>query len=204
MIFVTGVARSGTSLVTQILQVHGCWLGKPNRINRLYENVDHRERVLKPYLRSIGVDPLGQKTLPEIHDLAPHPGLRKSIQRFFDTSALIATKDAKLSLVFPVWHEAFPEAKWVLVRRDREKIAESCLRTDFMRAYDGKSGWLRWVEAHEQRFEGMKRDLDLVEIWTDELVADPEAFRPVAEHCGLPFDPEATGKAINPDVWHGR
>ena len=143
MIFVTGCARSGTSLTASILKNLGCNTGK---LNDLYENTGIREKVLKPYLRSVGADPLGQKPLPDTDNLPAMPDLRKMVQQHIPNLEPWMYKDAKLTLVWPVWAREFPEAKWVLVRRDKAEIAKSCLRTSFMRAYEGQLGWERWVE----------------------------------------------------------
>lgn len=200
MILVTGCARSGTSLTTKILQAYGCWLGRPSVINQLYENTDIRQTVLKPYLRRIGADPRGQKPLPDTDRLEPDPSLRRAVlERLNGAPRPWAYKDAKLTLIWPIWAKAFPEAKWVVVRRDPECIANSCLRTHFMKAYDTREGWLGWVAEHERRFEAMKAaGLNVVETWPASFIADPEGFRPVADHCGLAFDAAAVRTAIDP------
>jgi hypothetical protein len=200
MILVTGCARSGTSLTTRILQAHGCWLGANQSVNRLYENIDIRQTLLKPYLRRSGADPRGQKPLPDTDRLEPDPSLRRAVlERLNGAPRPWAYKDAKLTLIWPVWAKAFPEAKWVVVRRDPERIVKSCLHTNFMKAYDNRDGWLGWVAEHERRFEAMKAaGLDLVEVWPAAFIADAEAFRPVAAHCGLAFDAGAVRGAIDP------
>jgi len=199
MIFVTGAARSGTSLTTKILQAHGCYLGVAADINCLYENVALRQSVLKPYLRSINADPLGQKPLPDTNNIPSYPHLRDEVVRRLGESQVALWKDAKICLVWPVWASAFPTAKWIIVRRDPERIAASCLHTRFMKVYDTREGWLGWVAEYERRFEAMKAaNLDVIEVWPAEFIADAEAFRPVAEHCGLTFDSGAVRGAIDP------
>ncbi|WP_022697917.1 sulfotransferase [Euryhalocaulis caribicus] len=203
MILITGAARSGTSLTTQILKAHGCWLG--SAVNSLYENTDIREQVLKPYLRAVDADPLGQDPLPDTGDLPPHHGLCRAIaERMEGGPGRWAYKDAKLALVWPAWAKMFPEAKWVIVRRKTEEIVESCIKASFMRAHgEDRAAWARWVEEHERRFEAMMTaGLDAIEVWPRKFIDDPEAFRPVAEHCGLEFNASAVCGAINPDRYH--
>lgn len=198
MIFVTGCARSGTSLITEILKGHGVALGE---VNSLSENMAVREGVLKPYLRAIGADPLGQSPLPDA--MEPCPALRASVEAAI--GPLVepwAYKDAKLALVWPVWADAFPQAKWVLVRRDAEKIAASCVRTPFMRAFTGSAGWLNWVARQEARFDEMRTHLDLIEVWTDEVIADPKAFAPVCRFLDLEFDVNRVENCIDRTRWH--
>lgn len=202
MIFVTGCARSGTSLITQLLAAHGCWLGKENRVNRLFENIDVREKVLKRYLRRIGADPLGQVVLPDTNHLPMPENLRQKVMDCIKGHEPWGYKDAKLTLVWPIFAHAFPEAQWILVRRDKKKIAESCMRTDFMRGFNGKDAWERWVEAHEHRFDGMRENLNVHEVWTDDIVENPDVFFDVTDFCGLRFNPQTTKDIINRDAWH--
>jgi len=45
--------------------------------------------------------------------------------------------------------------------------------------------------------------LDVIEVWPKDYMADPEAFRPVAEHCGLEFNGDAVRAGFNAGQWHG-
>lgn len=207
MIFVTGCARSGTSLVTQLLQAHGCYLGKADRVNSLFENVSVRENILKPILMRADVDPLGQDVLPDTNNLPPEPTLRDAVLRYFaggvmNGSPHRAYKDAKLTLVWPLFHAAFPAAKWILVRRDKASIVDSCMRTGFMRKRSTPEAWAEWVDEHEKRFVDMRAALNLIEVWTDEVVSMPRTFEEVADFCGLDFKRAAMTKVIDARIWH--
>jgi len=205
MIFITGAARSGTSLTTQILQAHGCYLGRKNEVNSLYENIGVRQKVLKPYLSSVGADPRGQSVLPDTNNLRRDRDIKDRVESFFkDGPEPWAYKDAKLTLVWPVWADAFPEAKWVIVRRKSEKIVDSCIRTNFMRHHgDNKEGWLDWVKEHETRFDDMKANLNYVEVWTDEYIQNSDAFAPVTMFLGLKFNAQTVKSNIKMNMWHG-
>lgn len=198
MIFITGCARSGTSLTAKILQRLGCSLGP---VNSLYENLSVREGILKPYLRSIGADPLGQKTLPDTTRLISIADLKCRIENEIPGPEPRAYKDAKLVLVWPIFHAAFPDAVWVIVRRDAEAIADSCMRTNFMRAYQTKEQWLGWVHEYETRMEIMRRMLNVVETWPDKYIKDPAKFKNVASKCGLEFSEEIVANCIDNRAW---
>ncbi len=199
MIFVTGCARSGTSLVTGILRDFGVHLGDVNSLN---ENTGVREGVLKPYLRALGADPMGQNPLPGSEGLPPQHYLREVVLERIGGHEPRAYKDAKLTLVWPVWHAAFRGAKWVLVRRDAEAIAESCLRTPFMTAFKTREGWLEWVSQHEARFEAMRERLNIIEVWPARFIREPVEFEPVCAFLGLPFDKDVVENAIDRSRWH--
>jgi hypothetical protein len=205
MILVTGCARSGTSLTAQILQELGCTLGPEKSVNGLFENVDIRENITKRYLESIGADPLGQKPLPDVDALIAANGLRDDvIRRMGDPVEPWAYKGAKLTFLWPLWDEAFPEAKWIIVRRDAQKIAESCMRTGFMRGYRNIEGWLGWVEDHEIQFERMMDELDARELWPDEYVRDETPFRQLCQFLDLEWEPGVVGRVFDQVRWHGR
>jgi hypothetical protein len=201
MILITGCARSRTSMTTSMLQACGAHLGRPKDVNDLYENTAIRQGILKPMIREFGGDPLGQTHFPAPNAVKPVEGLKSRVlDALGEGSGPPAYKDAKIALVWQSWAIAFPAAKWVLVRRSRDGIIDSCIRTHFMRAHgEDRDGWGAWVDAQIERFDAMKAaGLDLIEIDTDELVRNPEALLPVANHCGLEFDRAAVAACIKP------
>ena len=212
MLFVTGCARSGTSLIAKLLQAHGANLGQPNRVNVLYENVGIRQNVLKPYLSSIGADPIGQSIpLPDTSRLPKLEHLREKVLNYIEGNEPRAYKDAKLCHVFPLFAAAFPEAKWIIVRRDKECIVDSCLRERtsegfgrFMKRSSDPAYWRKWVEAHEARFGDMLKALpNIVQVWPDVIIKDPSAFAALAAFCGLDFNLKTTEAAIIRKLWNG-
>jgi hypothetical protein len=215
MIFVTGAARSRTSLVAGAVHACGAFGGElagPNRFNRkgMFENRTVVDRITKPYLRESGLDPMGQYPLPTT-GAGFSDGAEVLGQAFteilkdhgWDGVTPIFHKDAKLCLLWSAWHAAFPEAKWIIVRRAREGIVQSCLRTSFMRAFgQDAGGWRWWVQRHERMFAEMKRaGLSVREVWTDPLVEDePDlgALHGTIEWAGLEWDEDAVRKLIEP------
>lgn len=179
-ILITGAARSGTSMCAGIIHYSGAFGGymtgpTPSNKKGQFENNYIRDSITKPYLRRAGLDPLCQSPLPDTNNLIPLPGLYTEVKdtmlREGYKEGVWFYKGAKMCLLWPLWHEAFPNAKWIIVRRDALDIAESCMRTPFMRAYKTVDGWLKWVKVHEICFEEMKAaGLDVVEVWSGELI----------------------------------
>jgi len=141
-ILITGCARSGTSMVAGIInkcQVFGGDMSGPNRNNAkgMFENAYIRNNILKPYLRQMEVDPLGQYPLPDIDNLLIPSSLKKDVEQVMInqgyTNGPWMYKGAKMCLTWPAWHHAFPNAKWIIVRRRIGDIVNSCIRTGFMR-----------------------------------------------------------------------
>ena len=213
-ILITGCARSGTSLVAGIIDKCGTYGGRiagPTQNNRrgFFENTDIRNRIIKPYLRSINCDPLGQFPLPDVKYLDPMPQLRDTVLKIFDghgyKSGPWYYKGAKLCLLWALWHDAFPGAKWVIVRRKDEDIVKSCMQTGFMRAFDTEIGWYSWVMHHKACFKSMREhpDMDVVEIWPEHFVEGGKIseLQALIESLGLTWDEDEVMKFISPALW---
>jgi len=201
MILITGCARSGTSLSAGIFRACGAEFGKVNG------NVEHgavRDGLVKPYLSRQGYDPLCQDPLPEIDRLAPWESLADDFRAAVEPG-VNAYKGAKMCLMWPIWAKAFPGAKWVIVRRDRGKIASSCMRTGFMSRRHTLDSWGEWVDTHLERFEEMRESLGAVEVWPVDFVQHGKeaGMRAAVEHCGLTWDRDAARKVILPGRFHG-
>lgn len=220
-IIITGCARSGTSLTAGIISICGAWGGQtcgPTIANKRgqFENNDIRSKVTKPYLESIGCDPMGQKPLPstqQVFNITEEQSLfrRDKVLQIMMSQGLAENtiwyiKEAKACLTWLLWHRAFPDAKWVIVRRDKNEIARSCLQTHFMRAFRDAVGWLRWVEVHEKRFEQMKTaGLQAMEVWPNKIIAgDLSEVQDVVAWLGLAWQENLVNSFVAPDLWGGK
>ena len=126
-------------------------------------------------------------------------------------------KGAKLCLHWPVWEYAFPNAKWIIVRRKTSDIINSCIRTGFMSAFGNRSnqvqvgakdewdGWLWWVHQHEERFvEMIQAGLNCKVIWPERMVdGDYSQIKEMLEWLGLEWGSEIT-EFIEPKLWKAR
>lgn len=216
-ILITGAARSGTSLTAGIINICGAFGGNmagPNKNNKkgMFENNAIRQTLVKPYLKSIGCDPLGQNPLPsnyQIFNITEEHARRwrDRILKVFEAEGYIGGpffyKGAKSCLYWYLWHLAFPAAKWVIVRRDKNDIARSCMQTSFMRAYRDTIGWLRWVDEHEKRFNQMKlANLQVREVWPAKMIAgDLSEIEETINWLGLKYDEGLVKSFVEPSLW---
>jgi tetratricopeptide (TPR) repeat protein len=215
-IFVLGIPRSGTSMIAGALHHCGAWIGAtvpggPSNPEGFFEHVMLRERVLKPMLVQQGADPLGVRALPPLDRLTPQPELKGdvlrqlAIENYPGGDQPWLYKDCKLSLVWPLWRDAFPDARWVIVRRPAEDIVRSCLRTMFMSQHSfDPEFWRAWVKEYENRLEALKasgvwwREIDS----HDAVVSDMASLRNLVQDLGLQWNEPAVRSFIKPQHWH--
>lgn len=213
-ILITGCARSGTSMTAGIIQMCGAFGGKTlcnqgNKNNRkgFFENGEIRENLVKPYLTLCGADPLGQDPLPVLENLIPLANLKDKVEETYTYQGHVGGpwyyKGAKICLIWPTWHKAFPRAKWIIVRREDEEIIQSCLKTGFMRAFKDEAGWQSWIDTHKLRFQEMvDNHLDVVEVWPSKFVhGDYSEIKGVVEDLGLKWKEEEVKDFVSPELW---
>ncbi len=186
----------------------------PNSYNPkgMFENAVIRNNVVKPYLVSIKMDPFAQKPLPKPEDVVdPRVPWRKQVLNVLLKQGYAEKepwfyKGAKMCHMYRLWHEAFPRARWIIVRRPSEDIINSCLATPFMRAYKDKAGWQEWIDIHLSAFERMERDgLDTTEVWSSDLInGDYGPLERFIKRCGLDWNEALVQEFISPDLWHGK
>jgi len=198
MNFIVGCARSGTTLITRMLEACGAKLGD---CGSLAEHMPFKNRVLKPYLRRCGADTMGQSPLPDWKNLPEFPSLYEDTMRVASDADII--KDVKTALIWPRMVEAFPEAKWVIVYRHPEKIAESCMRTNFMSKLHSQEAWKEWAEHYHDMCIMLSEKADTRMVTTSEVIDDVTVLEEVADWLGYEFDAKKVKRCIRKDKWHG-
>jgi len=225
-ILITGCARSGTSLVAGVINKRGAFGGNmdgPNHNNAkgMFENARIKQDIVKPFFRDLKVDAMGQFPLPDMDTMLIPPDWDKRVLAIMEAEGYKGGpwmyKGAKMCLHWSVWHYAFPNAKWIIVRRKTSDILNSCIRTGFMRAFRNRTsqnavgvttewdGWLWWVHQHELRFiEMIQAGLNCKQIWPERMVdGDYSQIKEMLEWLGLEWGPEIT-EFIEPKLWKAR
>ena len=218
-ILITGCARSGTSMTAGIIDLCGAFGGDmfgTTRYNRkgMFENKVIRQHMVKPFLRSLGVDPLGQRPLPKIDDVKLvtnefvdrwRDKVKKAIRSQGYRRGHWYYKGAKMCLKWPLWVRAFPEARWIIVRRRSEDIVRSCLRTGFMKAYKNAAGWMEWIDEHKERFLEMEQaGCDIHYVWPQKMIDfDLTEIMGVVTNLGLDWKQKEVEAFIEPAYWSG-
>lgn len=227
-IIVVGAARSGTSMVCGTIHLCGAWKGDtvgPSRYNEkgMFENHELREKVTKPLIFSAGGDRKGQFPLPKTKDVIIPHDLRDSVLKIIKKQGWTKDKPwvykgAKVCLVHPAWRYAFPDSRWVIVRRKTPDIINSCLRTGFMNAYALKKvqkqagvsseeeGWLQWIRKHEEKFvEIIQSGVNAKVVWPERMVeSNYQQMMETIEWLGLEWNGKAVYDFIEPRLFHSR
>ena len=218
-ILIIGTARSGTSMVAGCIEIAGAFGGEMRGPTKaapkgMFENRAIIATIVKPLLKELGADPMGQKPLPEIervHEMAATrgPWVRRTALDIMEREGVADRpwfyKCPKSCHLWPIWNAAFPEARWIIVRRDDEGIINSCLRTMFMRAYaDDRAGWQSWIDVHKQRFMEIasREDIASRQIWAKDIVrSELRTLANITAWLGLKMRPALIAAFVEPILW---
>jgi hypothetical protein len=214
-VLITGLPRSGTSLVAGLLNACGLWLGNTlpggqENPRGFFENVALREKLQKQILALGKFDPFGVVRLPP-------PDWRPVIGKFRDAIGMMLVeqgyegkepwgfKDAKLTLTWRIWNQHFPAARWILVRRPSDQVISSCLRTHFMRAHSTDPAfWRHFVNAYLERLAELEgtvawvRTVESVPI----IAGNYDSLERVVRDLELEWRGEAVRAFVMPEHWH--
>lgn len=181
-ILIAGCPRSGNSMVAGIVYLCGAFGGRMNGSSKYtrrgsFQNTEIRQKLMRTYLMEIGVDIRGQDKLPDTSNL-PESELTVNLKREAEMIMQFQGcgnepwfyKDTGLTFTWPIWHKAFPKAKWIIVRRNKDDIVASCLHTTYMTACSTASDWSLWVSKYEEEFKKMKEaGLSLCEVFPSDF-----------------------------------
>ncbi|MFA5049176.1 MAG: sulfotransferase [Patescibacteria group bacterium] len=185
-IFITGAQRSGASIIARIIASCGVYTG---RTSEMMEN-DSISSFVNQYYGNINVNKKGHYPLPNTKEILIPINWKNKIQKRIELE-IVKIKDEqfwmyksnRLCQLWPVWNYAFPNAKWIIVRRRTGDIVHSCLKTAYMDTFEDKKiqqllgvdsttkGWAWWVHEHEKLFvEMIETGLNCKVIWPERMV----------------------------------
>jgi hypothetical protein len=193
-IFVTGLPRSGTTLVEQILASHSAVSdgAEINRLRILSRDVGGAAYpALAAYVAENGLAPAARLWAHWMSDRFPNPG--RIVDKSMDTSRFLGLAAALL-----------PEAPLIWMTRDPLDCAWSCFRTHFLAgvpwSYD-----LEDIAVHfrleEQLLDRWQEILGerLLVLPYEAMVADPLTWiRRIIAHCGLTEESQVFTPHENP------
>lgn len=208
-IFVTGVERSGATIIARMLQLGGCWFGKTNN---MLENFN--------IIYSAGKPTMIDGSLRYSND-SIDANLFNTVSNICNTQGYseqkLVVKGSQLAINWKSWNHSFPNAKWVIVRRRTPDIINSCIKTGYMglfkdpanlkkiEAQNEYEGWLWWVHMYEQIFvEMIQAGLNVQVVWPERIVrGDYTQTIEMFEWLGVKWNNSIISK-IDPILTKGR
>jgi hypothetical protein len=205
-ILITGIERSGSSMIAKILESCGAFAGKTTP---MHENVEIKKIVDRYYENVCKVPHFGQYPLPNPKKLIIPYSWKNSIE-----TSLVFTdeykgekpwmyKSSRIGQIWPVWNYAYPEAKWIIVRRRTGDIIHSCMKTGFMVAFSNKlnqrlvdvnseqEGWLWWVHEQEKVLYDMMQSTNCRIVWPERIAnGEYDQIKDIVKWLGLQWNEE--------------
>lgn len=161
---ITGAERSGATFIAKILDLCGTKYGK---CNGMYEN----KVIVERNKQLLSFDEIG---FPKTLDLQIPVNWRDFVVGVYENEVQVGNwfvKHSTLARLWPLYHYAFPNAKWIIVRRRTGDIVRSCLQTGYMKEFETKEGWIEWVRAYEERFiEMIQAGVNCKIVWPERMV----------------------------------
>ncbi|WP_456376835.1 sulfotransferase family protein [Thiolapillus sp.] len=216
LILVLGMHRSGTSVLTRVLNLLGADLGT----NLLQAQPDINARGFWEHEELIAINEalLGAlgRSWYDFHPLPPHwwagdrvsalmPRAVAFLETAFAGASLAAAKDPRLCLLLPFWREAARLAGWkpvvILATRAPGEVVASLCRRDPLGSASANLLWLRYTRDSEEASRSLPRSCvdyaALLEDWrtvlsrvAEELALDwPQAVEAAADTVASEIDP---------------
>jgi hypothetical protein len=222
-IIVTGCPRSGTSIISGMLELCGAFTGtvtKPTKheTRSMGENRRIYEDVVKPFLQTMRADPAGQWPLCDSNNLMIPIDWRDMVERVFKadgyTGGKWLYKSSNAAMLWRIWHFAYPTAKWIIVRRRTGDITSSCVQTAYMKAFKNpetckeigaeteRDAWTYWVRKYEQTFVDMITEgLNCKVVWPERFLrGEYQQLYEIIDWVGLKWNP-AVADYMDPKLW---
>ena len=219
VICILGMHRSGTSLITRLLNLSGLYLGPPDRMLPPSEDNpagywEHRDMMAinEALFERLGISWQDVSTLsPGWHsspDLEPlRQRVRDLIQRDFPDNQLWGWKDPRNCITLPFWQELIPQMAYVICMRNPLDVAYSLEKRDGLPLEQSLKLWTKHTALALLHTTGKPRVIsfyeDYFENWESELVW-------LAESLGL-NDPTTNDSVkaeaqsvLQQDLWHHR
>ena len=181
-ILITGVERSGSTFIARILDLCGVFKGATTS---MLENIEMKN-LCDEYL--LDVNTRYKTFIPDTNNLSIPVDWKSRVESILygcecykDGTWMF--KYSGLTQMWPVWNYAYPDAKWIIVRRRTGDIVQSCMKTAYMTLFKDENniqrvgaltqeeGWKWWVHEYEKRFvEMIEAGVNCKIIWPERMV----------------------------------
>lgn len=214
-ILITGIPRSGTSMIAAAINKCGAFGGEMSK-RGMYSNDQIRESLVKPYLNRMGIDTEGH--YPLLRSISIPRDWDERVEKVLEVQGYEdgpwMYKDSRITPMWRVWNRAYKNARWVIVRRKPLDVIHSCIQTAYMlrfksetvQKYVGvnteKDGWWWMIHQYEAYFNEMVQEgIHFKEIWPERMATgDYSQMYELCDWLGLKWS-DAALDYINPLLW---
>ncbi len=214
-ICVTGMHRTGTSLVAGLLHRHGLWLGEeadmmpanPYNPEGYFGNdriVELDDAVLATFDGSWSSPPALTGEWTQDARLADLKAAARALgSRLGEGHATWGFKDPRAALTLPFWRSVWGELTVVVTLRNPLETARSINRRDGMQLEQAVALW----KAHYRSILNLTTPATRIVVAYEAMCVDPMgSTRALLSRVpGLvPFDAPSSGDTVRPSLWHFR
>lgn len=201
VIFITGAERSGSTLIARVFDICGVFRGATTS---MLENIEMRN-LCDEYLLEVN-NKFGT-FIPDTQSLTIPVDWQQRVDNILYgcecyKGGTWMFKYSKIAQMWPVWNYAYPDAKWIIVRRKTGDVVHSCVKTGYMKLFKDFSirndlqfdteeeGWLWWIHKYEERFRAMiEAGLNCRVVWPERMVTgDYHQIYETIEWLGLKWN----------------
>ncbi len=214
-VLILGCPFSGMDQAAALLHKHGLWMGKTDEDwditsnKHRYGNPTILNQVNGKILGLMKTHPYQIDKIPELENLPTVSGLKPVIsgilkRQGYDRSTMWGYKDFRLSLMWPIWQNMYPEAKWIIVKRPHSVIVNNCLRIVGTRKISQHDHyWYNWCEMYEERLQALKTEASHVLEIDSTAVQNGEfdQLQKVFTGLGMTFDRKIAKDLLSPKYW---
>jgi len=215
-IIIAGMYRGGTSLATALFSLCGAWTGYTMEGNQFNPKGYFENESLKSVLHTM----LHMSGYNDSDDLPPEDLLHARIgtERLHHMLEILllaegykegpwVMKNPKIPFFWRYFDAIYPDAKWVIVRRDKQSVIKSMQRVNVLTIPprslpldDAKLG--RIVDGYDMRLDSITRQIPgdrLREISSDDLVSGKlDDLQEIIEWAGLDYNQDKIDDFIEP------
>ena len=195
IVCILGMHRSGTSLVTRMLNLIGVYLGpehllleanfaNPTGYWELDGFVSINDEILARFGGSWDEPPLlspGWETDPVIDDLKERA--RRLIQDTFAKAKIWGWKDPRSCITLPFWQQLLPDMRYIISLRSPLDVSRSLEQRDKFSAEKSSDLWLTYVNYALEQSDGKPRLITFYEDLMDDCLSE---LRRLADFLGKP------------------
>ena len=182
-IIVTGIQRSGSSIIATILKNGGVFTGV---VNRMCENKQIKSILNSEYKKN-RLDIKGQFPIPfgniNINETIVKDRIQNVLKYEGYKSGHWLIKSSRFLQTYRNWKRIYPQAQWVIVKRKPSDVIQSCLKTDYMCAFNSsqvldivqartiEKGWLWWIQQQDRLItELVMSEANTFVVWPERMV----------------------------------